>query len=439
MGFKYQGDATIGVSLTMQTPKPLDSRLVVSTRADLYTIPSQSAYNGMAVVCIADGNIYTLLDKNNIGEAVGWKASYEAIQIISCTQAEYTLWKENTNDDFTPKDDSKTWLHQDTYYYIYEDSIENIENQSYVSYSQLDEVSQRVYKNTQNLNQTNNELSELSTKLETSTTEIKEELDNISNNYATLEDINSENPESRLSKTLSNYYIQTETNDKFVTKDSLRGDGIEGDNFVFVTQSKYEADTSELENKLNNKIDSGSDAQVNSIVTGTNKLVIGEKLTLNDNPLALEESVPKIIVLDQQEYDALETKEDDVYYMTHGTEEDNEGMVTSQFLEENYYNQKQVINLFNYALSNLFSVENNTLIFGTNALNIIFVEKPIDQTFDYDGEIHTLSSTDDYTVTGEGGSEPGEYKFKVIPKAGKWWKDETNTPIIVKYIIKDNT
>jgi hypothetical protein len=32
MGFKYQGDATLGVSLTMQTPKPLDARLVVDTR-----------------------------------------------------------------------------------------------------------------------------------------------------------------------------------------------------------------------------------------------------------------------------------------------------------------------------------------------------------------------------------------------------------------------
>lgn len=89
MGFKYQGDSTIGVSLTVQTPKPLDTRLVVDTRADLYSIPSKYAYNGMPVVCVADGNIYTLIDKNKIGEAIGWKASYEAIQIITCTEQEY--------------------------------------------------------------------------------------------------------------------------------------------------------------------------------------------------------------------------------------------------------------------------------------------------------------------------------------------------------------
>ena len=86
MGFKYQGDSTIGVSLTVQTPKPLDTRLVVDTRADLYSIPVKYAYNGMPVVCVADGNIYTLIDKNKIGEAIGWKASYESIQIITCTE-----------------------------------------------------------------------------------------------------------------------------------------------------------------------------------------------------------------------------------------------------------------------------------------------------------------------------------------------------------------
>lgn len=63
MGFKYQGDSTIGVSLTVQTPKPLDTRLVVDTRTDLYSIPAKYAYNGMPVVCVADGNIYTLIDK----------------------------------------------------------------------------------------------------------------------------------------------------------------------------------------------------------------------------------------------------------------------------------------------------------------------------------------------------------------------------------------
>jgi len=49
--------------------------------------------------------------------------------------------------------------------------------------------------------------------------------------------------------------------------------------------------------------------------------------------------------------------------------------------------------------------------------------------------VHTLTSTDYYDVIGEGGSEPGTYKFKVTLKSGKWWRDNTNTPIFITYII----
>jgi hypothetical protein len=39
-----------------------------------------------------------------------------------------------------------------------------------------------------------------------------------------------------LSKALSNHYTKEETDDIFVTKESLRGEGMEGDDFVFVTK-----------------------------------------------------------------------------------------------------------------------------------------------------------------------------------------------------------
>jgi hypothetical protein len=77
----------------------------------------------MTVANIANGNIYMLVDKSKINEKAGWKASYESIQIITCTEAEYKLWQENTNEDFTPKDETQTYLHSDTYYYIFEDSL----------------------------------------------------------------------------------------------------------------------------------------------------------------------------------------------------------------------------------------------------------------------------------------------------------------------------
>ena len=43
-------------------------------------------------------------------------------------------------------------------------------------------------------------------------------------------------------KTLDNYYTKKTVDDTFVTKESLRGNGIEGDNCVFVTKSQYDAD-----------------------------------------------------------------------------------------------------------------------------------------------------------------------------------------------------
>jgi hypothetical protein len=47
--------------------------------------------------------------------------------------------------------------------------------------------------------------------------------------------------------------------------------------------------------------------------------------------------------------------------MTHGTEANNGGMVTSSFLESNYYSQAQVIDLINLAFDNLFAVSGETL------------------------------------------------------------------------------
>lgn len=639
MGFKYQGDSTIGVSLTVQTPKPLDTRLVVDTRKDLYSIPVKYAYNGMPVVCVADGNIYTLIDKNKIGEAVGWKASYEAIQIITCTEQEYKKWQDNTNSDFTPKDDSQTWLHQDTYYYIYEDSISD-KGQYYVSQSQLEDLTNQVNKKA-----TISALNNLSDKTDKA-------LQDLAKVYATLADIDSSNPESKLSKTLNNYYTKENVDSTFVTKESLRGDGIEGDNFVFVTKAQYDTDQESLqtfktntENTLANKVDTNSDATLNSLTTstiqyetnslnlGTNleyngdiiakeknvpkiivldqkeyqKLVentndnftpkddtqeyihediyyyiredsiedkgyhyvlysqfedltnqvnkkagkdslnnltqkveldfqnlaniyatigdidasnktskiskileqyytkesadgvfvtkeslrgdgiegdnfvfvtksqydtdqedltqykkdiavqinnkvttnseaqlksisnegttlsIGQQVEINGEEVALNRNIPKIVVLNQEEYDNLELKEQDVYYMTHGEEDNDGGVITSDLLKQSYYTQKQVIDIIKDVVNQLCT--KNNLQF--DYIDSIEVEKPKDQTFDYDGSIHALTSTDKYTVTGIGGSEPGTYTFKVILLQGKWWTDGTNNPISVTYTINN--
>jgi hypothetical protein len=95
----------------------------------------------MTVANIDNGNIYMLVDKAKINEKAGWKASYESIQILTCTYAEYKEWEQNTNELFQPIDDSKEYLHQDTYYYIYEESLPGEEeNQEYVKRSDWTEL-----------------------------------------------------------------------------------------------------------------------------------------------------------------------------------------------------------------------------------------------------------------------------------------------------------
>lgn len=125
MGYTYSGDATLGISFNVNTPKPLDIRAVVSSTKDLYEIPSDNAYIGMTVANIADGNIYMLIDKSNINNKTGWRASYESIQIIACSALEYKTWLDNTNingEMFSPKDESIPFIHSNTYYYIYEET-----------------------------------------------------------------------------------------------------------------------------------------------------------------------------------------------------------------------------------------------------------------------------------------------------------------------------
>ena len=87
--YKYTGDSILNASFTVQVPKPLDNRTVVNNITELYSTPSTYAYLGMTVANIDNGNIYMLVDKSKINQKAGWKASYESIQIITCSYQEY--------------------------------------------------------------------------------------------------------------------------------------------------------------------------------------------------------------------------------------------------------------------------------------------------------------------------------------------------------------
>lgn len=73
MGYLYKGDAVLKGNLSVSTNKPLDERSVVQNSAELLTINSNYAYNGMPIVSIDEAAIYILLNENNISDLSSWK------------------------------------------------------------------------------------------------------------------------------------------------------------------------------------------------------------------------------------------------------------------------------------------------------------------------------------------------------------------------------
>ncbi len=373
MAFKYTGDAVLGVSLTVETPKPLDTRTVVDNLTELYSIPERYAYQGMTVSNIDNGNIYMLVDKSKIKHKEGWKASYESIQIITCTEAEYQEWSNNTTADFKPIDENKTYLHAETYYYIYEDSMD--ENQFYLSAEWGKQIEESLKAKA----------------LNTTVVQIRQELDqavqDISNRYTKQEAdekfLTIVNAESTYATKQSVTDLSNKVAEEYVTKESLRGDSPEtgSDDFIFVTQKKYQEDQTAAAQEFNTKL-LKSDAVETSDLT-IQKIVEKEiqqettgdpviervvessvKITTEDNNLlisgkkvALDEEVPNLVCLPQTDYESLvenNTLEEDTYYCTYGEQDlQDTGYVRSEYLIERYYTRTEVQALIDAAVADL--------------------------------------------------------------------------------------
>lgn len=351
MAFKYTGDATLSVALTVETPKPLDNRTVVNNLDELYSIPEKYAYQGMTVSNIDNGNIYMLIDKSKIKYKEGWKASYESIQIITCTEAEYKEWSENTTEDFKPINENKTYLHAETYYYIYEDSLND--DQFYLSAEWGKKIEEQLKQKALNttvvqirtdLDQTISTLSKYAT------------LEELTESYAPKTDLDLEDPESLLSKALFNHYTKEETNDIFVTKESLRGEGIEGDDFVFVTKKQYDEDQQVIQDEIDKTLKVDGDGSLESItvgqikspvVEGEDQLVVNVKsdgLFVGEDQFAMMSNVPNLVTLAEEEYLKLvedEAIEPDTYYYVYDVTNDDKVYITKEYLDQNYHTTHQ--------------------------------------------------------------------------------------------------
>ena len=347
--FKYIGDSIINASFTVQVPKPLDSRTVVNNITELYSIPSTYAYQGMTVANIDNGNIYMLVDKSKIDQKAGWKASYESIQIITCSYQEYKEWEQNTDKLFQPIDSSKEYLHQDTYYYIYEDSLPLEEiNQEYVKRSDWQELLKQVSTKASNdaviaINQT---LAQIVNDYATKQFVI--------DSYAPLSMFDLNNTESFI---ITNFFTKEEALKKFVKFSDLSGeDPGEGD-YIFVTASKYQTDqealkqykqgiADELANCLkvgdNGELDSITIGQIKSKKINNEQLIIDvapQGMSIGGDPIAKLSDIPEIKMVSQDKFEEL-TKDPNVYYFVYNTNQDL-AFVTAQDLN-NYYTKAQV-------------------------------------------------------------------------------------------------
>lgn len=351
--FKYIGDSIINASFTVQVPKPLDSRTVVSNITELYSIPSKYAYPGMTVANIDNGNIYMLVDKSKINQKAGWKASYESIQIITCSYQEYKKLEQNTNELFQPIDDTKEYLHQDTYYYIYEDSLPLEEiNQEYVKRSDWQELLNQVATKASNnaviaINQT---LAQIVNDYATKQFVI--------DGYASLSMFDLNNTESFIKV---NFFTKEEALAKFVKFSDLSGGEDIGENdFIFVTASRYQTDQEALEqykqgitNELANCLKVGDNGELNSITVGQIKskkinnkqLVIDvtpQGMSIDGDPIAKLSDVPNHITLTREEYDTLVKNNEvnpDAYYLIVGGDDT---YVLQSELQSSYYTKTGV-------------------------------------------------------------------------------------------------
>lgn len=354
---KYTGDSLLGVSFEMQTPKPLDNRLVIDTKKELYEINPNTAYEGMLVTCIADGFTYMLKDKSKINSSDGWKSV--AIQIVSLTKAEFDQRRENTNSDYTPIDDKIPYLDKDVYYYIYEDSMSEV-GDFYVTQDQFNQLSEllRLKADTQ--------------ALKAFKQETESNFNSLSTQYVPLSFLDGTGEEGTLSAILASYYTKQEVDRKFLTREDFGG---EGTDLSFVKTDEYKSYKETINQELAKKINSGSDAELRSLTTNTITLnnkqiaVQSEGLYFDNKRLAETEEVPDWTCISHQQYLQMLNDgklKEGKYYLTYGDDIDDSGYITMTNLEQKYMSVRNAESIIDRQvrdkINSLVRVENGVLV-----------------------------------------------------------------------------
>lgn len=353
---KYTGDSLLGVSFEMQTPKPLDNRLVIDTKKELYEINPNTAYEGMLVTCIADGFTYMLKDKSKINSSDGWKSV--AIQIVSLTKAEFDQRKENTNSDYTPIDDKIPYLDKDVYYYIYEDSMSEV-GDFYVTQDQFDQLNKLIGSKAD------------TSALKAFKQETKDKFSSLSTKYVPLSFL-AGTGKGTLSAILASYYTKEVADNTFLTREDFGG---EGTDLSFVKTNDYNSYKETINQTLANKIDTRSDAELRSLTTNTITLnnkqitVQSDGLHFDNKRLAETEEVPDWTCISHQQYLQMLNDgklKEGKYYLTYGDDIDDSGYITMTNLEQKYMSVRNAESIIDEKVRNkinsLVRVENGVLV-----------------------------------------------------------------------------
>lgn len=338
-----EGNIKITDSFEVTTGVPLDIRTVVKSTEELYKLSPNTAYVGMAVANAGDGNIYMLMDISRISEKGGWKASYESLQIVTCTQEEYEKMAENTKEDYSPKVEGEPFLYRDTYYYIYENEESS---QYYVTAKQIEDwlkAKASAAEVSDLRTWVTNKFKDYESGSSNINTSVQDILNTLEKDYLTSEQISSIYATQEYLTTIDNkfinYYTKEDANNTFVTKEALGGDleGLEGESFVFVTSKKYD-----------------EDREFDSKQFSTLELLLGESsittnatdLLVNSKEVAFKETVPKIVMISGAEYEALvenNETESDTYYYTY--DDEIVGYITQNEATSTFYTKTEVLNM----------------------------------------------------------------------------------------------
>lgn len=370
-----EGNIIITDSFEVDSDIPLDIRFVRETLEDLYSLPVKVCYPGMGVIVTALSSLYILrrpaegviFNQEYIANPNNWKCP-EDLVTVAMTRQEYESLKEEE-------------INPNVFYYIYEEEITRTQEPKREEYETDEQFQKEWQKWVDSLKTLSQEYMsaawgvDIENKLgkkasSQSVTLLKKEIENIkgNGNNPSLESLNKSIQElqtkdevfkARVDEILikadaveqgrlvnvENEVIKVKDSlSDYVTKNYIQD---ESNNFIFVKDSQYQQDKTELKESLATKI------ETKEVITDSFKLQ-EKALQIKDNKLQLEESViasiddiPVMEIIPQTEYDrrseAGEIK-NHIYYYTY---DGDIRLVTSEDLaKESNKLQKQINVLF---------------------------------------------------------------------------------------------